>query len=480
MSSIKCKVKFLKFTGLLFIILFALLYSHDEVGMSGNESGRFATIQAIAEQGVFHIETCNFRTVDRTIRNNHIYYDKLPFLPFVLAGVYYPLHRFCGLNFVDNYHFSIYLINVLLGIGVNSLLFLWLFNLLRSVKKGSIEWKFFLSISCVAGTWLLSYSTMLNNHTPAALAVLGLLIALKHYSRVPHWQSAMLAGAAAGISGLLELPCGAFSGSAAVAAVLFCAPAEKRLSHAAATAGTGALLLLAGVLLNLHAYGTWLPLYFGSHGVKGTFGVDSNSNIFYYCYHIFIGDRGIFSHMPFLLLGFWALFTSKFKWHRIEYIFASGIAAYMLFYLTCTNEFGGQSYGFRYFIPIIPVIWFWGARFVLTLTSCKWKVPVLAIIILWGIITALAGAYFPFCPGNEGDRTHKANFTRYVSSFGGNLLCWSYENHPQSMLTAELINRYGLKHSLSFMYWSYFQRKKIDMLARMQRDFPEYFPGGKK
>ena len=58
----KRKIKLLKGAGILFLLIFALLYSHLEVGMSGNESGRFATIQAVAEQGVFDIEQCNFRT----------------------------------------------------------------------------------------------------------------------------------------------------------------------------------------------------------------------------------------------------------------------------------------------------------------------------------------------------------------------------------------------------------------------------------
>ena len=56
---VKRKVKLFKLAGCAFFVIFALLYSHVEVGMSGNESGRFATIQAIAEQGVFHIEKCN-------------------------------------------------------------------------------------------------------------------------------------------------------------------------------------------------------------------------------------------------------------------------------------------------------------------------------------------------------------------------------------------------------------------------------------
>ena len=47
----KRKVKLFKAAGVLFLLIFALFYSHVEVGMSGIESGRFATIQAVAEQG---------------------------------------------------------------------------------------------------------------------------------------------------------------------------------------------------------------------------------------------------------------------------------------------------------------------------------------------------------------------------------------------------------------------------------------------
>ena len=81
---------------------------HQKRTLLGDEMGLGKTIQAIAEQGVFHIEKCNFRTVDRAIINNHVYSDKLPFLPLCLGAVYAPLHKLWDLNFVDNYHLSIY------------------------------------------------------------------------------------------------------------------------------------------------------------------------------------------------------------------------------------------------------------------------------------------------------------------------------------------------------------------------------------
>jgi hypothetical protein len=157
----------------------------------------------------------------------------------------------------------------------------------------------------------------------------------------------------------------------------------------------------------------------------------------------------------------------------------AAIGAFMLFYLLCTDEFGGQSYGLRYFIPVIPLLWFWGCRLYLEVPAFKWKGALLAIFITWGVITGLAGAYFPFNIGNEGVRSPEGHFTRNISSFGGNLLCWSYENFPGSSLTQALIDRYGISDSLQYMYWSYFHQKKLEQLRQMQQDFGALFPGKK-
>ena len=475
----KRKVKLFKAAGALFLLIFALFYSHVEVGMSGNESGRFATIQAVAEQGAFHIEKCNFRTVDRTVRDNHVYYDKLPFLSFVLGQLYKPLHRFCGINFVDNYHLSIYLINLLMGALVNILFFLWFFDLLRALKKGTLEIKFLLALGAVATTWIISYSTMLNNHTPAALAVLGVLVSAVRYNQKNSWKAAVLAGFSAGLAGLLELPCGLFFGIAALGAVFFSAPGQKKFFHTALTAAAGALCVGIGLWLNKYAYGTWLPLYFGSHGVKGTFSFSVQSDPVYYWFHALVGDRGLFLYTPFLLAGVWG---GVRNWKRLtvpERALLLGTGGFMLFYLLGTNEFGGQSYGFRYFIPVIPVLWYQGAKLLLDLKMTKTVTAVTAALLLWGAATGLTGAYFPFNIGNEGERSPKGHFTRNFSSFGGNLLCWSYEYMPNSSLTRHLLNRYGLPDSLLYMYWSYFHQKKVDMLARMKRDFPDLYPGKK-
>ena len=64
------KARKLLYAGVAFLLLFAVLYTKDEVTLAGNESSRFGVVQAIGEQGVFHIEQTNFAsTVDKMCRN---------------------------------------------------------------------------------------------------------------------------------------------------------------------------------------------------------------------------------------------------------------------------------------------------------------------------------------------------------------------------------------------------------------------------
>ena len=76
----KNKFRNLSLFGVLLIVIFGALLCKIEVSMIGLDAGRLAMTEAIADQGVFHIENTHFRTVDKVIRNGHIYSDKPPVL----------------------------------------------------------------------------------------------------------------------------------------------------------------------------------------------------------------------------------------------------------------------------------------------------------------------------------------------------------------------------------------------------------------
>ena len=69
-----------------------------------------------------------------------------------------------------------------------------------------------------------------------------------------------------------------------------------------------------------------------------------------------------------------------------------------------TNEFGGAAYGFRYLIPLIPVLWYFAGVWLLEQRSkAVWGIA--AVFILWGVAASLAGAYAPFGLAFEGHRS---------------------------------------------------------------------------
>ncbi|MBP5531524.1 MAG: hypothetical protein J6Y54_05795, partial [Lentisphaeria bacterium] len=261
MKSGKRRASLYRFLGAAVLAVFSALYALSRIGTSGNETSRFATIQAVAEQNTFAIEHTDFFTVDRVAYNGHLYSDKPLFMPAVIGVMLKPVRHLTKWTFRNDRDKLVYLVNLVFGGAVNILLFWWLFNLFRRVPSGSLEAKFLLALGSVFGSWLLSYSVVLNNHTPAALCVLGFCVALQKYSRRPTYLAAAMAALSCGILGALEIPGGVVFSIALLPAIALTAPKEKRVEHllAAACVVTGAALIVFS--LNLFAYGHPLPLY---------------------------------------------------------------------------------------------------------------------------------------------------------------------------------------------------------------------------
>ena len=462
------KAALYKWAGIGILALFALFNSLEEIGMSGNEASRFATIQAFAEQGTFAIENTNFRTVDKLFIDGHLYSDKPPFLAWSIGMVMRPFCEFKLVNFVDNYHLLVYLIDLVFSGGVNILIFWLIFNAFRRVRKGSIRVKFLLALGCVLGTWLFSYSVVINNHTPAALCVLGLFISLDKFRRAPNNLTAILAGLMCGLLGALDIPGGVFFSLALIPALALTAPKGDRFDYTANGICAAGFCAIGLLCLNYYAYSEILPLYIINHG-SFTPSVPDWKVGFYICECLFT-YRGIFSYQPFLLLALPALWQLRAKLHDFEWVLVIASVVFTAFYVLLTNEYGGAAYGFRYLIPMIPLWYFFAGRWVLE-SRRKYLNIVAALLILCGVGAAWAGAYSPFCLAFEGPRTPPGHFSRSVrSTFGGNLLCWSYEKYPGSKLTRGLIRHYGRGAAFLHLYYSYFSMKRIDMLEKLDRD----------
>lgn len=454
--------------GALLIIASGSMLCKMDVSMIGLDSGRLAMVEAIADQKVFHIENTCFKSVDKVVMNNHIYSDKPLFLSWCAAQFCKLFTVFTGKNFTNSYSFMVYLMAMIFGAGINALLFYWLFRYLCRTSRGNMRLKFLFSLLCCCGSWLLSYMTIFLNHVPAALAAAGVMISLDKYSRRKDLRAAACAGVSSGVLFALDYVSGAIFLAGAVAAVWLSAEKTKRLKAAVRCAAAGMCIVLFSVVLNYAAYGTIIPLYLVSGGTftPGT----GDKNYALYLTEILFTSRGLFSYQPFLLLVFPAVYAMRRKLKAHDTVLLVSSIAVIVSYAVLTNEYGGGAYGFRYLICIIPVLWYYAAKYVLESRNIRLTAAALLLGAI-GVVTALAGAYEPLCVTFEGAKNPSGHFTeRMRTPFASNLLAWSYENDPDSYLTEKLIDHYGKRDSFLYLRAQYLITKHFRTLENLLKD----------
>jgi len=455
--------------GAVLIVLLGLCYAKTEVSLAGNDATRFAVIRAVAEQNTFAIDGQVFRSVDRTVIDGKVYSDKPP-APALVIGLLYKIpHHLFGLNFEDHYGLSIYLVNFFIFTGINLALYFLFFASLRSLP-GANAIKFLFALSLVLGSWLFSYSVVINNHTPAALLLLGWFLALRA-------DRPLAAGVLAGAALAVEIPVGAILGLTGGGFYLV-AWRQSAKYQAFLRFGAGGIgMILAGMAINYFGYGTVVPLYLHQNG--GTFNIGGalmEKNLWEYAGETLVGNRGVFSYQPLALLALPVLLGfNRRKLDTPERSLAAATVAIIVFYLIFTNEYGGWAYGFRYLIPILPALWYFAARFSLAEMTTPIHKAMLIGLALVGLATAMVGSYAPFCVIYEGFRSPPETVTYQVrNSFAANLLAWSYENDPEGVLSRLLIRHYGEIQAKRYLIEAYSNLKNIDMLRQVASEPPPH------
>ena len=168
MAYIKKIIKFIKERDLQYFLLFLLIFAIITKSSIGpwNDRSRMATIDSLVERGTFVIDNSVYVwTGDKIYVNGHFYSDKPPVLSFLAAGPYF-LMKSVGLTFQNNEGLVYYLLT-LICVGIPAAITVHFFY--KSLKliglKESIRSK--LTIALGAGTLLLPWGTVFNNHVPA-------------------------------------------------------------------------------------------------------------------------------------------------------------------------------------------------------------------------------------------------------------------------------------------------------------------------
>lgn len=388
--------------------IFVLLGPHSRSG-SDPAMSRLATVYSLANDGTFNLdrplaeEPIEFeqRTIDKVmvrgrnvgggVAEGHIISSKPPVLSLMMTGEYVLMNKFLGwdLENPDDMNRSLLWFSITL-VGGAYVLGLICFARLLSFYVPTNPFVRVLLLGCLAfATEFWGFSTMLNNHMPAAGAMIAALYyalgMLKGYLPPAPWRFFAF-GFLAGLTHTLDIPATIFVACAGIPLLI------KWPKQAALWAGLGILPPLAvhiGVLwvvtgsplpvqmreaTYLFEYSYWrTPIQIDAlNEPKGT-----------YLFHMLVGRNGVFALFPILLAGVAGALRAlvqKETPHRGSILVGAGAILCLCAYYFTKNNYGGESYGFRWLIIAMPVLLLMGAP-ILTNLRAHWRWVFVALMI---------------------------------------------------------------------------------------------------
>jgi hypothetical protein len=368
---------------------------------SWNDAARMATIESLVHRHTFIIDQSPFvGTGDKIVVRGHFYSNKPPVLDVAGAAVLSALEPLLGLRLHAGPSVAYYLLTLIL-IGVPSAVALAALD--RAFRRRDFADAD--RVLAVAGfalaTLVWPYSTVFNNHTPAGALLLLAAVALfpARGSADPRaiesgsiWKSkiepgsmlqrrAMWAGMAAALALAIDPPpAGLFIVAFLAYLVVRAIRWNEHGSSVVPSSWTAPAWFVAGLVpplvlqvgLQLLATGAVLPanlhreywIYPGSGWggvpISGQFHLTSFSDGVSYAFHSLAGSRGFLSYSPFLLWGLAALVAASWTAPRDERNYARAVlaasVATMAYLVLFATQYGGVSYGERYFVGLSGVI----------------------------------------------------------------------------------------------------------------------------
>jgi hypothetical protein len=179
----------------------------------------------------------------------------------------------------------------------------------------------------------------------------------------------------------------------------------------------GAIIPFAiSAAINYWAAGTIVPLYFDPKAydffgtvlnttVGGTNGFYSLDFGLHYTDDLLIGARGLFSFTPMLifgLVGWWiAIRDRSLQLRGLSSAVIIGCLAFTLYLIFRTDNFGGEAWGTRWFVPLAPVMMYYAAVAYrrLQISDSQWPMAyrlsriAFWILVLLSFLTSLYGLH---------------------------------------------------------------------------------------
>ncbi len=340
---------------------------------------RLATLYSLTEYGSFYIDAPEGKepnpfasnTVDKVLTQGREISSKPPVLPLLMTAEYVVLRHIAGLD-LKNETDHARIIRVLTFTFVSLPFFLTILLFDRTIALFDVEplirWlvTFFLSF----GTLLWGYSLSINNHIPGTFSLmlcLYLALGLIYGKWAPSGWRFALFGLSAGLVLTVEMPAAIW---AAIAGLCLLYHFPRKTLMWGAVAVLIPVAVHVGVML--HVTGSPLPVQvhpemylFENSYWRHPRGIDAlNEPKGTYLFHMTFGRCGLFILHPVLLAGLLSpvgfFLGKRLRYHRPILLGALGFLILTTYYCLQTNNYGGVLYGFRWYIPAMPVLMLMG------------------------------------------------------------------------------------------------------------------------
>lgn len=407
-----------------------LAFMEAREGVQGDHAvSRLATVYSLTQYGTWFIDDPDGTTpnpfepntidkvmvrgiiADGVVRDGRIISSKPPLLPLLMTGEFWVLHQLTGWQLDDEgQRQSVLLILTLSFVGGSYLLILLMFRKALGFAEVSGWVRIYLLVALAFGTQLWGFSGKMSNHVPAAaMLMLALYFAIGLSSGIltPRpWRFALF-GLTGALAAAFDLPMSIFVAAAGVA-LLIRFPRQTLL-----WVGAGAVIPLAlHFAIMMHVSGSPLPVQmrketylFESSYWRHPMGIDAlNEPKGTYLFHILLGRAGTFTLYPVLFLGviaaIRAAITRDSQWRRPQLLGLVCFTVLTAYYTLSTNNYGGESYGFRWFIGAMPILLLMAAPLV---TTCRrpWQMITLALMLVVSIYSGWECAQTDWESGQE-------------------------------------------------------------------------------
>ena len=380
---------------LIFFISFIVIAGSIQLRYGDPMASRIMTIRAMVEHHTLDINTVEgLKSIDKICYANACYSTKPPLLTIIGAGLYYIYYNILSLKFSV---LSYFLLSLSIIGGSFSLLLVLFYRALRCFRISEYH-GFLFTFSLGFGTLLFSYSTMFSNHVLSALLI---FIAFYSVLKIELGANIKIYIFLAGLFSSFALATEILQGLIFLIVLFVYFLIKKETRKYIYFYILGALpAIIFYCLYNLQVTGNIFPAYLnkklyiypGSYWVNPV-GIDALShNKLFYLFNILFGTHGIFLYSPILVFGAWGLIKTarnkKSILYKPAWLILISLILIIVSLTLVTNNYGGASYGFRWFIICFPCLFFFNVALI---NNFKNK-----CFTIWYLITLIFSVFFAY------------------------------------------------------------------------------------